>query len=116
MDVYGFGQYSFDNWRNFVLLEQIPPIESSFLNWLIVLWVQIFLLTIALVIGFWKLYQQSNQIHNDVINPSNKISSQNKHAPSRKNLYIPGLHNLVSSYYQCKVMAFREVKKINNIT
>ena len=110
--LFSFGQQSFDNWRNFVLLEEIPPTEASFLNWLIALWVQIFVLSIVLIVGIFKLYQQSKKIHNDVINSSQKRSSRNDHVQSPESIYIAGLHDLVRSYYQCSVLEFREVKHI----
>ena len=107
-----FVQRVFEDWRNFVLLEEIPLLEAGFLNWLIALWVQIFLLSIVLIIGILKLYQQSKQIHNDVINPPDKRSSDNNQEHLRGSLYIAGLHDLVSSYYQCNDLSFREVNML----
>lgn len=37
MNIYDFGQYAFDNWRNFDLFKGIPLIEVGVLNWLIAL-------------------------------------------------------------------------------
>ena len=103
MNIYGFGQYAFDNWRNFILLKEIPAIEEGLLNWLIVLWVQIFLITVALTVGFVKLYQQSQQIHKELLCPSKKRSHQRHGSKSNESLYLAGLNDLVSAHFQCKV-------------
>ena len=110
MDVLnGFGQYALEGWRNFILLEEKPKIEAGFSIWINALWMQISLLVFVLLIGFFKLYQQSKQLYNDIINPD-KTERPNNKSQSRERLYIDGLHDLVSDYYRCKFLELSKVK------
>ena len=105
-----FGQYTYDSWRKFVLLKEIPKIEAGFLNWMFGLWVQIFLLLIVIIVGYFKLYRQSRKVHGDVRSRSLDKSRQSTHEDSRNALHVPGLHGLVASYHQYLVLNFREVE------
>ena len=105
-----FGQYTYDSWRKFVLLKEIPKIEAVFLNWMTALWVQIFLLLILLIVGFLKLHRQSKIVHSDVLSTSGDRSRKGKTEGLSNVLHVPGLHDLVLSYYQYLVLNFREVR------
>lgn len=104
-----FGQYTFDSWRNFVLLKTFKRTEEGFMKWMIALWVQIFLLFVFLLIGYIKLYQQSKDAHNEVFNNKDKRRVSKKNTESSNGLYIPGLHDLVSSYNQFLYRNSKEV-------
>ena len=105
-----YGQYIIESWRNFVLLQKIPSIEASNLNWLVALWIQIFLVAIVLIIGIYKLYRQSKKIHEDVLSSIGYEKHGNQLNYSGKGLYITELHSSVATYYQSLVLRFREVQ------
>ena len=104
------GQYAYDSWRNFVLLEEIPLVEKVFMKWMIALWIQILLLLTVLGVGFFMLYKQSKKVHDEVLNLSRNKSPERLQESSKDELYIPGLHELMASYHRHVVLKFREVR------
>ena len=104
-----YGQYMIESWRNFVLLQKIPSIEASNLNWLAALWVQIFLVAVVLIIGIYKLYRQSKRIHEDALSSIENEVVGNQVNGSKNWLYITELHSSVSTYYKSLGMGFQEV-------
>ena len=101
-----FGQYVLDCWSNFVNLKEVPKIQAEFLPWVIALWIQILLLTIFLIVGFWYLYRRSKKIHKDASEESDSKSNHEGNRQPGQGLYISGLHDLVSTYYKCQVLIF----------
>ena len=100
-----FGQFIFDAWQNFVYRKEIPRIENKFMNWMIALWVQIFVFEVVLIFGYLKLYKASKIAHNMEVNSIKQPTTSTYH----NGLYIPDLQELVSSYHYYFDLASREV-------
>ena len=105
-----FGQYSFDSWYNFVFLKRFLRIESYFMKWMIALWTQILIFFVILIVGYIKLHKQSKDAHKEVFSNGNKRRVSKKNKDSSNGLYIPGLHDAVSSYNK---YLFRQSKEVS---
>ena len=106
-----FGQYSFDSWYNFVFFKRFLRIEGYFMKWMIALWTQILIFFVILIVGYFKLHKQSKDAHKEVFSNGNKRRVSNKNKDSTNGLYIPGLHDAVSSYNE---YLFRQSKEVSD--
>ena len=89
-----------DNWREFVLLKEIPLIQEQFLPLICALWIQIFLVLSFLIIVFIKLYRESTKLNEDTEDGRKEEPPNNQPRNSKDILYVTGLHDAISDYYR----------------
>ena len=106
-----FGQYSFDSWYNFVFFKRFLRIEGYFMKWMIALWTQILIFFVILIVGYFKLHKQSKDAHKEVFSNCSKRRVSKKNKDSTNGLYIPGLHDAISSYNE---YLFRQSKEVSD--
>ena len=119
MSIYGQGHKTFDYWRNFVLLDEIPAIEAIHMPWMCTLWMQAFVVLILLIVGILKLYFEAKKLNSESIESARQNIAQSNEDDSHRTWYISGLYNVVLDYYQTKHevdMVGHIRKKLNLIT